>query len=130
MSFLSDKTLQGLRDGVVERLVFTTPYQLLRLDENGALDSRGNPLSGGAAGDWHEVESGECGVIRGGATPQEQVIFARLGTVVPYTLKMPIDSVVRASDRVQLDGMVLDVVGVARNPAVPLWLLVTADEVK
>jgi hypothetical protein len=130
MPFLSEQTLQGLRDGVVRRLLFTTPYQLQQLTPNSPKDWKGNPTAGGSPNDWRVIESDYCGVVQSNVRPQEEVIFARLGTVVPYTLKMPIYSAVEPTHRIQLPDMLLDVVGVSRNPSLPLWLVVTADEVK
>lgn len=112
-------------------MIFTTPYQLLKLTDT-TNDSRNNPKAGGDPDNWDVIETGNLGVVQAKRVPQEQLVAVRQASVVPYTLKMPVDSLVDAQMRIQLpgEGMLLEVVGVAKNPAVPLWLLVTADEVR
>jgi head-tail adaptor len=77
--------------------------------------SRNTRVSDGAGGwkdGWATVETTTCNVAPTGNQPQERAIADRLGSVVSYTIALPAETAISASDRVVVGSRTFEVVGV------------------
>lgn len=85
--------------------------------------------AGGHEPTYGPVEAGACILTAGATRPDERVIAERSAATSPYVLRnLPHDTLLEASDRVEIGGRTFEVLGVLRTEAANVAVSAVCEE--